>query len=702
MTRKVLALTLPISLCLALVGCGDKSEDDTGDEGPVDFDGDGVTDDEDCDDNDAAAFPGNEETWYDGIDGDCLGDDDYDADADGVRSDEHGGADCDDTDASIYPNAEETWYDGVDSDCAGDNDNDADVDGFDGVDGGGEDCDDQDASVYPGAADTWYDGVDSDCAGDSDYDADVDSFDSEDHGGTDCDDTDASINPDAEETWYDGVDGDCDDADDFDADMDGQQSDDHGGSDCDDNDDTVMYGVAEKIDGKDTDCDGSADSYTTDEYDVFGGSNVIGVEAEGELGWPLVVADFDFDGTDDIMVGEANTWAAHLFTGATLSAGSTTTASSDLVIESDDSVISDFAAFADLDGAGTNFVAFGAYQSTAPDAAPSIVAGRNGAVWLFTEAELGTATNLSDAGRSIWGDDLDHAGVEVVNAGDLTGDGTDELVLSTLYTSLRVYDGGTLSAATGTWGAPDALAEWTDDTFVGDGPEHRTLAPVGDLDGDGYGELAVGQPYGNDGMGRLLVIEGGLTLTSDDFDSLYWAEILGESTNQAVGRAVATGDVDGDGRLDIVLGAPGQDSLGGRAHVLLAADLSSGSHNLSDLSHVSYTGATVFGRAGTSVASGHDVDGDGLADIVVGGPADSGGGSDAGEAYLVISGQSGSRALADSAARFVGSTEGDLVGQLVGLGDFDGDGLGDLVFGIPGEDDTLGDEGAFTVGFSGY
>ena len=85
----------------------------------VDYDGDGygsdtltlasceqpsgyVDDDTDCDDTDAEAWPGNTETWYDGVDGDCDGADDYDQDGDGDYPTDYGGTDCDDTDSSVY------------------------------------------------------------------------------------------------------------------------------------------------------------------------------------------------------------------------------------------------------------------------------------------------------------------------------------------------------------------------------------------------------------------------------------------------------------------------------------------------------------------------------------------------------------------------------------------------------------------------
>ena len=59
--------------------------------------------------------------------------------------------DCDDTDATVYPGASDTWYDGVDSDCAGDDDDDADGDGESPYAAGGTDCDDDDATVSQAA-----------------------------------------------------------------------------------------------------------------------------------------------------------------------------------------------------------------------------------------------------------------------------------------------------------------------------------------------------------------------------------------------------------------------------------------------------------------------------------------------------------------------------------------------------------------------
>jgi len=128
----------------------------------VDDDGDGF--DEcggDCDDGDAAAYPGAAEVCN-GLDDDCDGNvpaDEGDGDGDGYLECE----DCDDTDPAVNPDATEICN-GIDDDCDGLEADETDDDGDGWMECSG-DCDPTDPDVYPGAPEEWYDGVDSDCDG---------------------------------------------------------------------------------------------------------------------------------------------------------------------------------------------------------------------------------------------------------------------------------------------------------------------------------------------------------------------------------------------------------------------------------------------------------------------------------------------------------------------------------------------------------
>ncbi len=180
-----------------------------------DLDGDGYTlcdtPAPDCDDRHADVHPGAVEAC-DGLDNDCDGvvDEEVDGDVDGDGYTTCDG-DCDDMDPSAYPGASEIWYDGVDQDCSGGSDYDADLDGYDAADYTGDDCDDADPGIHPGADDIPFDGIDQDCSGSDslDEDHDHDGYDSIELGGDDCDDFDAEVHPGADE-YCDDVDNDCD------------------------------------------------------------------------------------------------------------------------------------------------------------------------------------------------------------------------------------------------------------------------------------------------------------------------------------------------------------------------------------------------------------------------------------------------------------------------------------------------------------
>ena len=245
----------------------------------IDDDGDGYTADGggeecliDCDDSNADINPGVSETWYDGVDSNCDGADDYDRDGDTYRHPASGDeiTDCDDNNADAHPNAEEIWYDGVDGDCNSSDDYDQDGDGHYPEAHGGGDCDDTDSSAFLGAEEIWYNGVDNDCLGGDDFDADGDGHTSDEHGGDDCNDFDDTISPSINDEWYDGIGSDCGQENDYDQDGDGYESDQYGGDDCDDLNAAVnpgsieqLYDPAESELAVDYDCNGDALSFRT-------------------------------------------------------------------------------------------------------------------------------------------------------------------------------------------------------------------------------------------------------------------------------------------------------------------------------------------------------------------------------------------------------------------------------------------------------
>lgn len=308
----------------------------------------------------------------------------------------------------------------------------------------------------------------------------------------------------------------------------------------------------------------------------------------------------------------------------------------------------------------------------------------------------------------------DGAGRTVAWAGDLNRDGVSDLLVGVPDAGQngRAASGSVYVVFSTPTGRPTIdLASLGKSGFRIDGAAagDRTgtsLAAVGDLDGDGLGELLIGAPGadrgGRVGSGTVWLVRGKTTTTRIDLAApgAQAVAIDGAAPGRQLGTALATvGDVDGDGTPEALLGeAPVAPQAGtpagpGRAWVvrpplLERLDLSAPGDRALEL-----VGLGPGDGVGSSLGPAGDVNGDGLADVLVGAQGATGpGGVGAGAAFLVLGRPLGGQlALASLAAaagtRLEGEAPGDAFGSSVwGAGDIDGNGRPDVLVGAYGAD----------------
>jgi hypothetical protein len=232
---------------------------------------------------------------------------------------------------------------------------------------------------------------------------------------------------------------------------------------------------------------------------------------------------------------------------------------------------------------------------------------------------------------------------------------------------------------------------------------------AGDINGDGRGDVIFCGMYGstgsrdNNGVVNFYLSDGrdsGFVDAAQNPPSIF--KLAGQRSGDLLGTSVsANGDVNGDGIRDVVIGAGGQDGPNGgiadnrgAAYVVLGsrtfslnADLSTNDGNPPP-GVIAIYGPQSGGRMGIWIDAG-DVDGDGLADIIIGSDQiNSGAGQHVGGAYIVF-GSPNLPSVIDLAsppagvrtARIVGANQEDHWGAALQVGDINNDGIGDVIIG---------------------
>jgi hypothetical protein len=375
--------------------------------------------------------------------------------------------------------------------------------------------------------------------------------------------------------------------------------------------------------------------------------------------------DVNGDGYDDIIVGLKNSLCtAYIFYG-----GININSTPDLVLSFDDptqSSVFSVSGAGDVNNDGFDDVIIGNSYGMHEDI-------RTGRAKFFMGGN--PMDNISDV--EFYGSGSgDHFGTSVSGAGDVNGDGFDDIIIGADENN----SGGKNAGAAYLYFGGQQMDANEDIKFTGTSTGTMgdllgcSVSKAGDMNNDGYDEVIVGA-YGRkdmtNGPGAANIYFGG-----SHMDNVSDVTLFGLVNNDFFGTSVSdAGDVNNDGYDDVIVGAYA--SMPGRCYLFL------GAQPIDNVPDVIFQGATNFEKFGTQVSSAGDVNNDGFADVLVGAPPFKIDGVPSGRCYLYYGG-----ILIDTKEdlTFDGEPEEYLGTSISSAGDVNGDGYGDIIIGGPRND----------------
>jgi hypothetical protein len=321
-------------------------------------------------------------------------------------------------------------------------------------------------------------------------------------------------------------------------------------------------------------------------------------------------------------------------------------------------------------------------------------------------------------------DNDDHFGSALAAPGDIDGDGILDLAVGAPLDDDGGDDRGAvwllfLDAAARVREARKISDRFGDFELDLNNGDHfgAALAAPGDIDGDGINDLVVGAPLDGDGgtaTGAVWILFMNTDGTVRDAQKISHDEgdFGGDLDNDdRFGSAVAgIGDLDGDGVIDIVVGAP-NDADGGLGRgavwvVFLNQDGTVRTEQKISQTEGEFDGQLDAGdQFGSALADIGDLDGDGVADLAVGARLSDGGGVDRGAVWVLFMDTNGEVVselrISDIDANFDRSVadNSEFGSAIAGLGNLDNSGARDIAIGTPLDDDGATDEGAVWILF---